>query len=288
MFANKPIMTAHDAVELYDLLERNGVTTWVDGGWSVDALLGKQTRPHIDLDIAIRHRDVPKLRALLEARGYKNVPRDDTRDCNFVLGDDQGHQIDAHSFELDKNGHNTFGIAYEAAHFGGEGIIDGRKVKCINPKTLVEFHTGYPLDDDDHHDVLALCEKFGIELPEEHKHWEERQKIVRAIHALDMSVNRPLIIAISGFGGSGKTTLAKVLQTQFRGGVGLVCIDSFARGKDWQHDSDWNNFDRERFTREILQPARNNQFPLTYAHAPWPGHVEEAAVKVPEVKISDC
>jgi lincosamide nucleotidyltransferase A/C/D/E len=167
-------MKAKEVVELCKLFEQNNVEVWVDGGWSVDALLGKQTRPHGDLDIAIHHSDVPKLRALLKARGYENVPRDDTRDCNFVLGDDQGHQIDVHSFELDENGHNTFGVAYEAVHFGGEGMINGHNVQCINPKTLVEFHTGYPLDEDDHHDVLALCEKFGIELPEDHKHWDER------------------------------------------------------------------------------------------------------------------
>ena len=33
---------------------------------------------------------VHKLRELLETRGYKDVPRDDTHDCNFELGDDQG------------------------------------------------------------------------------------------------------------------------------------------------------------------------------------------------------
>lgn len=168
-------MKAKDVVELCKLFEGNDIEFWVDGGWAVDALVGKQTRKHNDLDIAMYHKDVPKLRALLEARGYKNVPRDDTRDCNFVLGDDQGRQIDVHSFELDEDGHNTFGVAYEAAHFGGTGVIGSHKVQCINPETLVEFHTGYQLDDDDHHDVLVLCEKFGIELPEEHRHWGERQ-----------------------------------------------------------------------------------------------------------------
>jgi lincosamide nucleotidyltransferase A/C/D/E len=66
---DKQIMTAADALALYDLFRSHGITVWVDGGWGVDALLGRQTRPHSDLDIALRHSDVPKLRALLEERG---------------------------------------------------------------------------------------------------------------------------------------------------------------------------------------------------------------------------
>lgn len=73
---------------LHDLFHSHGITVWVDGGWGVDALLGRHTRPHRDLDIALRHSDVPKLRALLGERSYQDVLRDDTRDCNFVLGDD--------------------------------------------------------------------------------------------------------------------------------------------------------------------------------------------------------
>jgi len=31
---------------------------------------------------------------------------------------------------------------------------------------MVRFHSGYTLDENDYRDVLALCEKFGLELPE--------------------------------------------------------------------------------------------------------------------------
>jgi len=73
-------MTAQAVIEFCDLMAKHGVEIWIDGGWGVDALLGHQTRLHDDLDIALRHSDVPVLRKLLEARGYHNVPRDDTRD----------------------------------------------------------------------------------------------------------------------------------------------------------------------------------------------------------------
>src|SRR5204863_131536 len=87
-------MDVQEVVTLLQLFEQHNITVCIDGGWGVDALLGKQTRPHEDLDIALQHKDVPKLRTLLAMRGYKNIPRDDTRDCNFVLGDEKGHRID--------------------------------------------------------------------------------------------------------------------------------------------------------------------------------------------------
>ena len=49
------------------------------------------------LDIAVRHADVPKLRKLLESRGFGEVPRDDSWECNFVPADPSGLEVDVHS-----------------------------------------------------------------------------------------------------------------------------------------------------------------------------------------------
>jgi lincosamide nucleotidyltransferase A/C/D/E len=158
-------MTSHDVLEFLALSQTHGIEIWIDGGWSVDALLERQTRVHSDLDIALNHKDVPELRALLEARGFKDVPRDDTRDCNFVLGDDLGHQIDFHSFTFDDDGKIIFGVPYPRESLTGTGFIDGVPVQCISPEWLVKFHTGYEVDMDDYRDVLALCQHFNLELP---------------------------------------------------------------------------------------------------------------------------
>jgi lincosamide nucleotidyltransferase A/C/D/E len=96
------------------------------------------------------------------------VPRDDTWECNFVLGDQQGRQIDVHSYTFDSESRNVYGVAYPSDSLTGEGLIAGHRVKCISPEWLVKFHTGYKLDENDFHDVKALCQRFGISMPAEY------------------------------------------------------------------------------------------------------------------------
>jgi lincosamide nucleotidyltransferase A/C/D/E len=167
-------MTAQDVAALYRLWESHGLTVWIDGGWAVDALLEKETRRHSDLDIALRHTDVPQLRCLLQEQGFLEVPRNDSWECNFVLEDAEGRRVDVHSFLLDQQGHNAFGVAYEAQHLTGIGLIAGQRVRCIGPDWLVKFHTGYRLDQDDYHDVKLLCERFGLELPPEYRSFQKQ------------------------------------------------------------------------------------------------------------------
>ena len=164
---NQPQMTANDVIETVQLFNQHGIEIIIDGGWAVDALLDEQTRPHEDLDLAVFHQDVPKIRALFEERGYQEVVRDDSRECNFVLEDDQGHLIDFHSCTFDDEGNNVFGVKYPFDSLQGSGIIAGFPVRCIPPDWLVKFHSGYELDDNDYQDVKLLCEKFGLQIPEE-------------------------------------------------------------------------------------------------------------------------
>ena len=151
-----------------------GITICLDGGWGVDALLEKQSRPHSDLDITIQQKDVQRAREFLEEHGYKDVPRGDTTYFNFVLGDDKGHQVDFHVIVFDKNGNGIYGpkekgIMYPAASLKGTGVIDGHEVKCISPEYMIKFHTGYTLREVDFIDVRALCKKFKLDPPQEYR-----------------------------------------------------------------------------------------------------------------------
>jgi lincosamide nucleotidyltransferase A/C/D/E len=164
-------MTAADVASLYAQLEGLGITIWIDGGWGVDALLGKQTRPHKDLDITIQQRDVAKLCSLLRSRGYREIKLEQARPWNFVLADADGREIDFHVIVIADKGDGIYGPPennemYPAASLTGTGSILGQEVRCISVEWMVKFHSGYNLEEKDFRDVSALCKKFDIQLPE--------------------------------------------------------------------------------------------------------------------------
>lgn len=162
------LMTSRDVVDLYSELESAGIKIWVDGGWSVDALLDKQLRPHKDIDIALEWKDVPKLREILTAKGYKQVKEDSP--YNFVLRDENTHEIDVHAFIYDDKGNVVDGIMYPAESLTGTGNIEGKAVRCISPKYMVEFLAPWISKWPEKYEpaVAALCKKFDIELPKEY------------------------------------------------------------------------------------------------------------------------
>ena len=161
-------MTADDVVEIVRLFDEHHIEVVVDGGWGVDALLGEQTRTHEDLDVAVQHKDVERIREIFQERGYTDILRNDSWECNFVLGDEKGRLIDIHSCTFDADGNHIFGVEYPYESLQGTGFINGIQVKCITPEWMVKFHAGYELDENDYHDVKLLCLKFGFEIPEEY------------------------------------------------------------------------------------------------------------------------
>ncbi len=165
-------MSAAAARELMRLFDEQQIEVTVDGGWGVDALLGQQTRKHADLDIVIAYDDVARLRKVLEDHGYTDVPRPDTRPVNFVMGDSQGHLVDIHTYSKDRINHPEQGLDYPPDSFFGKGTIQDYAVRCIDVVNMVQFHTGYELDEDDYRDVKALCLRFEIALPAAYARFE--------------------------------------------------------------------------------------------------------------------
>lgn len=162
-------MTSLEVIELYTKLDNLGITIWIDGGWGIDALLGKQTRPHADLDIAIDRKDVIRLRNLLNE--FKKKQKDDTSEWNFVLEDGQGHEIDVHVFEFDDKRKIIYGIEYPQESLTGIGTINGKTVNCIAAKYVIKFHENYEPKEKDLQDIKALCYKFNPAPPENYKRY---------------------------------------------------------------------------------------------------------------------
>jgi lincosamide nucleotidyltransferase A/C/D/E len=82
------------------------------------------------------------------------------------------HQVKWH-YSCSQPGECHFGIPIASSKVTGFELliaqIRGRAVKCISPEWLVKFHAGYELDENDYHDVVALSDRFGIELPKEYR-----------------------------------------------------------------------------------------------------------------------
>ena len=168
-----PRMAAADVLFLRDRFRREGIPFWVDGGWGVDALLGRQTRPHADLDVVLLRHDRERFVATLAGLGYRPVKLAEARPHNFVMGDGAGREVDLHVVWFDAAGRGRYdadpeGEHYPAGSLAGHGAIAGQPVRCVAPAAMVAFHTGYPLQPKDLADVAALCAAFGLPLPEEH------------------------------------------------------------------------------------------------------------------------
>lgn len=142
----------------------------------MDAVLGEQTRLHQVLDIIIQEVDVPQLRSALLQAGHIDFPRDDTRPWNFVMEESGIRELDFHVVVFDDSGNGVYGPpengdVFPAGAFRGVGEIGGRAVRCMTAEYQVGSHTGYTLTPQDLADVLALRDRFGVELAPEHEQY---------------------------------------------------------------------------------------------------------------------
>lgn len=154
-------MNKKDVLNLYTLFDSNNIKVWIDGGWGVDALIGKQTRPHNDLDIAIERRDVVKLRNILRNKGFREKEQANSTEWNFVM-ENNGKEIDIHVFEFDDKGNNIYGIAYPKESLVGIGTINRKTVRCVSAEYAIKFRENYKLKEKDLKDVKALRNKFNL------------------------------------------------------------------------------------------------------------------------------
>jgi lincosamide nucleotidyltransferase A/C/D/E len=168
-----PEVDQEEALRIIDLAEIAGIPIVIDGGWSVDAHLGWQTRRHSDLDIAINQQYLPRFLGILSRLGYGHVPRGDQWEHNFVLQDGSGHQVDIHSYIRNDQGQIIGGVEYPGDSLTGQGKIGHAKVRCIKADWLVDFHLGYPFDENDFNDVKYLCNLHRLPLPPEFQAYEE-------------------------------------------------------------------------------------------------------------------
>ena len=149
-------MSAEDVVAIVTRLQGAGLRVWLDGGWGVDALVRRQTRPHDDLDIVVRIEDVPVVERELAALGYERAGGG--APMSFESVDAEGRQVDVHPIASDGAYVNRDGTIwhYPLRGLAGKGAVAGHGVDCLTAETQVICHGGYELDDEDLHDLRLL------------------------------------------------------------------------------------------------------------------------------------
>ncbi|MEV4482531.1 nucleotidyltransferase domain-containing protein [Micromonospora coxensis] len=137
----------------------HGLRTWIAGGWAVDAVVGRQTREHGDLDLAVDATQLDELFALLRRQGFAVTV--DWLPVRAELTGPDGRQVDVHPVEFRADGsgvqHGLDGATFGYAADGfTEGSIDGRRVPCLSVAQQLRFRAGYPPREVDRHDVALL------------------------------------------------------------------------------------------------------------------------------------
>lgn len=173
-------MDIDQVTHIYQFLLHHGATTWLQGGWGIDALLGRQTREHKDVDLLVEVKDVTKLLHLLEPRGFtlaytweENVwvvDKGIRTPTAFVLSHADGRELDVHAARLDTQGQAIPAwdseLVFTPEDLSGTGTLKGVPVRCWSAKMQMRTHLGYELPRYQIEDLKLLHEVLGVDYPE--------------------------------------------------------------------------------------------------------------------------
>ncbi|WP_129336631.1 nucleotidyltransferase domain-containing protein [Cellulomonas endophytica] len=165
-------MDADEVLRVLDALAAAGARAWVSGGWGVDALVGRRTRPHRDLDLALDAADEAQALTALAALGY--AVETDHRPVRVELAATGQRWVDLHPVAFaaaaDADARAGAGASpgdgvqagppgtvflYPASCFV-TGTVAGRTVGCLDVAQQLRFHSGYPPGAVDLHDLALL------------------------------------------------------------------------------------------------------------------------------------
>jgi lincosamide nucleotidyltransferase A/C/D/E len=153
-------MTAESAVTVLGLLDRAEVGTWVAGGWGVDALVGRASRPHGDLDLLVADDRGSRARRALAAAGF--VCTLDELPTRFEMTHPRLGVVDLHPIVLDADGNARLELPNGTSWVYGRGALDAlgtigtRQCRCLSPAEQLRLHQGYELRDVDRADIDLL------------------------------------------------------------------------------------------------------------------------------------
>jgi lincosamide nucleotidyltransferase A/C/D/E len=161
-------MSAGEVLAVLDALTVVGYErVWLGGGWGVDALVGRQTRFHRDLDLALDVTgqpgggDLDEAVRALAARGY--AVEKDWRPSRVELAAEGSRYVDLHPVVFDGSARGrqaNLAATLPAFIYPPEGfacgVVAGRVVDCLSVDQQLRFHRGYPPRPHDLADIALL------------------------------------------------------------------------------------------------------------------------------------
>lgn len=169
-----------DVLRIVAALEGAGVACWLAGGWGIDALLGRQTRRHDDLDLVIGGFDheLPVACDALESLGLRVVSIERSPLACFLdhcsLAGGTGHRVDLLSVDWTVV-YPVLDAAFSAAGGGVNressadafvtGTVAGRELPCLSPTMQLIVHavTGWGRSVG-RHDLRLFAARYPREL----------------------------------------------------------------------------------------------------------------------------
>jgi lincosamide nucleotidyltransferase A/C/D/E len=153
-------MLLADVLAVTGALQTAGIRCWIGGGWGVDALVGRITREHRDLDLAVDADQLDPALDRLATLGYR--AETDWLPVRLELAAPGARWVDLHPVVFDASGDGRqeglagTSFAYPAADLV-TGSLAGRPVPCLSAARQRAFHTGYPPRPQDRHDLALLA-----------------------------------------------------------------------------------------------------------------------------------
>jgi lincosamide nucleotidyltransferase A/C/D/E len=153
--------------DVMDALESRQVRAWVAGGWGVDALVGEQTRAHIDLDVVFESSGDGEQRAFsaLADLGFRVMRRERVPGRiwseRIALSDGEAQVVDLHPVRLEGDGVRVVRADGSEVLLRGPdafsfGTLAGRPVPCLAAVLQAELHRGYTEQGKDRRDMERL------------------------------------------------------------------------------------------------------------------------------------
>lgn len=155
----KEITTKEDLFEVLNLLDNLKMKYWIEGGWGVDILIGRENRIHRDIDVDFDAEVTEVLLGALKRKGF--LITTDWRPSRIELHHPKLGYLDIHPLIINEDGSarqaDLQGGWYQLeAQWFSTAVFEGRVIPCISAEAQKLFHSGYEFREVDRIDMKNL------------------------------------------------------------------------------------------------------------------------------------